>query len=174
MVFLKQVDEFCKSDGQGERNNNVTSYIIPLLCRIYMLYSDVCIIGTSLIRSDASHISNNSNNIYIYIQRSVLIRSCSKTLYSILYLTQTCSNPTHISTPNAVSYPCCYYRCHHVLSGSQFCLRESAAKCQHCCSRASNPRPFGYEYYGITNWSIKPLMVMLIMLYCQISRAMFQ
>ena len=87
----------------------------------------------------------------------------------LLFLTQTCFHPAHISAPKGAYYnACCHYRRKALLK------HISIASCQilifygwvnqspHnsiAAHRVSNPWPFGYESYAITYCAITALHV---------------
>jgi len=75
----------------------------------------------------------------------------------LLSLTQTCPNPTHISTPKGLYNACCHYR--HIALPEHIAITSCQVlvewtRWQHCSSGASNLWPFCYKSYHLTNWAI--------------------
>jgi len=84
----------------------------------------------------------------------------------LLPLTQICFHPVHISTPKGAyqrmlplkAHSVNQTHSHHVLSDSHFYGWVNSF----AYPGASDPQPFGYEYYALTNGAITTLMKSLV------------
>jgi len=80
----------------------------------------------------------------------------------LLSLSESCFYPTHISTPKGAYNACCHYRSkallthsHRVLSGTHFYGWVNQSPHDSIAAHgASNPRPFGYDSYALSNCAI--------------------
>jgi len=112
-------------------------------------------------RSVSARVIKNKIKMHAYIA-PVPGRNPVKRRFTIIIIPDSdlFQSNTHLNSPGSIHHMLLYWcstnhaHYHHILPGTHLWLSHPVTTWQHCSGGTSNPRPFGYGSYTLTNCAI--------------------